>query len=301
MTDADVEDMVGTLRKQRATWSPVDRKANEGDRVTVDFEGTLKDEPFEGGSGQDVAIVLGEGRMLPDFEKNLNGLAAGDEKSFKLKFPKDYPAADVAGQKVTFAVTAKEVAEQELPEIDAEFVKGFGIDSGEIDDFRADIRKNMEQEAAVRNQAEAKRQVMEQLLDANPIDVPSALADQEAASLRTESLRNMGIQDENDPNAPGVEAFRDAAERRVRLGLLVAAVIQDNDLEVDRDRVKAKVDEIVAPYDQPDEIRKMYFQNPQLLGQVENLVMEEQVVAWLIDQADVSTKKVKFSELMETQ
>lgn len=301
VTDADVDDMLQTLRKQRADWLPVERKAADGDRVTVDFEGTLKGQPFEGGGGQDVPIVLGEGRMLADFEKNLTGLVAGDEKSFKMKFPKDYPSADLAGQKAVFAVTVKEVAEQQLPALDGDFVKGFGIDSGDLEAFRADVRANMEREAEARNRAEVKRQVIEQLLEANPIEIPATLVGQEASSLRSESLRNMGITDDNDPNAPPVDGFRDAAERRVRLGLLVAAVIQENDLQVDRDVVKARVDEICAPYEKPDEIRKIYFQNPQLMAQVENVVMEEQVIAWLVDRATLSTRDVSFGELMEAQ
>jgi len=296
--DSDMDEMIETLRKQHAEWSPVERKAADGDRVTVDFEGTLKGEKFEGGAGTDVPVIIGQGQMLEDFEKNLKGLKKGDEKSFKMKFPKEYHASDLAGQKVEFAVTAKEVAEQVLPEVDEEFVKKFGVEGGDVETFRADVRKNMAREAEARNRAEIKRQVMEQLLDANPIEVPGALIDQEAVSLRRESLRNMGITDENDPNVPPAEQFRDPAERRVRLGLLISAVIQDNELEVDRDLVKAKVDEVVAPYDDPDEIRKMYFQNPQLMAQVENVVLEEQVIAWLVDKATVSTKKVAFSELM---
>ncbi|NND37192.1 MAG: trigger factor [Gammaproteobacteria bacterium] len=298
IAEQDVDEMVETLRKQRADWAPVERKAGDGDRVTIDFEGTLKGETFDGGAGTDVPIVIGQGQMLEDFEKNLKGLKAGDEKTFKMKFPKDYHASDLAGQKVEFAVTAKEVAEEVLPEIDEEFVKTFGVASGGVEQFRADVRNNMEREAAARNKAEIKRQVMEQLLDANPIDVPGTLVDQEAVSLRRESLRNMGITDENDPNLPSVDQFRDAGERRVRLGLLVAALVQDNDLEVDRELVKAKVDEVVSPYDDPDEIRKMYFQNPQLMAQVENVVLEEQVIAWLVDKATVTAKKVAFSELM---
>ncbi len=296
--DSDMDEMIETLRKQHAEWSPVERKAADGDRVTVDFEGTLKGEKFEGGAGTDVPVIIGQGQMLEDFEKNLKGLKKGDEKSFKMKFPKEYHASDLAGQKVEFAVTAKEVAEQVLPEVDEEFVKKFGVEGGDVETFRADVRKNMAREAEARNRAEIKRQVMEQLLDANPIEVPGALIDQEAVSLRRESLRNMGITDENDPNVPPAEQFRDPAERRVRLGLLISAVIQDNELEVDRDLVKAKVDEVVAPYDDPDEIRKMYFQNPQLMAQVENVVLEEQVIAWLVGKATVSTKKVAFSELM---
>lgn len=300
ISDADLEDMVDTLRKQRAGWQSVERKAVDGDRVSIDFEGTLKGEPFEGGSGTATEVVIGQGQMLEDFEKNLTGLKAGDQKSFKVTFPSDYHVTELAEQKADFSVTVGDVAEASLPELDAELVKSFGVDSGDVDEFLADVRRNMEREAEARNRADIKRQVMEQLLNANPVDVPVAMAEQEATNLRSESMRNMGITDESDANTPPASEFRDAAERRVRLGLLVSAVIQANDLEVDRDQVKNRIDEICAPYDEPDEIRKMYFQNPQLLSQVENLVMEEQVIAWLVSKADVAQKTVAFSELMET-
>ena len=298
--DADIDDMIETLRKQRAGWDPVERKAGDGDRVMIDFVGTLKDEAFEGGTGNDVPVVLGEGKMLADFEKQLQGVETGGEKTFKLTFPKDYHSTELAGQKVSFAVTVKEVAEEKLPELDAELIRAFGVESGEIDAFRDDVRRNMGRESASRIQANIRQQVMEQLLDANAIAVPKALTDEEAVSLRAESLRNMGIKDPEDPNAPGIEEFRDAAQRRVQLGLLVAAVIEDNQLEVDRNLVKAKVDEICEPYDQSEDIRKMYFQNPQLIAQVENAVLEEQVIAWLVDKAKVDTKAISFKELMES-
>lgn len=296
--DADVDDMIETLRNQRATWTPVDRPAAEGDQVTVDFQGSLKGEPIENGTGKDVPIVLGQGQMLEDFEKNLIGLEAGAEKAFKVKFPKDYHAEELAGKKVDFEATVGQVAGQALPEVDAEFVKVLGIESGNIDDFRQDVRTNMTKEVESRIKAEIKRQVMEQLLEANPIALPAVLVDRETAGLRDESLRNLGITDPEDPQAPGLDAFREAAERRVRLGLLVSAVIEENKLEADRERVGQKVDEICAPYDQPEEIRKLYFQNPQLIAQVENLVMEEQVVDWLVSKAAVKAKATAFKELM---
>ena len=299
IADGDVDEMLDTLRKQRASWSSVDRKAADGDRVTVDFEGKLNDEVFDGGSGSDVPVVIGQGQMLEDFEKNLKGLKAGEEKTFKLKFPSDYPTSTLAGQKASFSVTAKEVAEPVLPEVDEAFVKEFGIESGSVEAFRGDVMANMEREAESRNRADVKRQLMEQLLANNPVEVPVALVDSEAAALRAESLKNMGIDDENDPNAPSVAEFRDAAERRVRLGLLMSTIIKDSELQVDRELVKERVDEMAAPYDQPDEIRKIYFQNPQLMGQVENMVLEEQVVAWLIDKAGVTTKRVKFSDVVQ--
>ncbi len=297
--DRDVDEMIETLRTQRATWNPVARKAAEGDKVTIDFAGKIKDEPIEGGAGQDVEIIIGQGQMLEDFEKNLVGLSAGDEKTFKLKFGKDYQAEELAGKKASFTVNVKEVAEQELPELDAEFVQAFGIDSGDLDAFRADVRKNMEREAEAMIRSDEKRQVMEQLLDTNPIAIPTALIRKEAENLRTEAMRNLGVDEVNadDSRVPPLEAYLDAAERRVRLSLLVGAIIEENNLTVDRDRVTEKVDEICAPYDKPEEIKKLYFQNPQLLAQVENAVMEEQVVDWLVSNADLKVVTKKFSEL----
>jgi len=300
ITDADVGDMVDTLRRQRVTWSGVERKAAQGDRVTIDFEGKRNGESFEGGGGTDVPIVIGQGQMLEDFEKNLQGLLVGETKDFEMKFPKDYHASDLAGERVSFEVSVKEVAEAVLPEVNVEFVQEFGIESGDLEAFRADVRANMQREAESRNRAEVKRQVMEQLLEKNPIDVPSALVEQEAVALRRESLQNMGIAAEDDANAPPVMEFSDAAERRVRLSLLVSEVIKDNELQVDRDLVKERIEEMAAPYDQPDEVRKMYFQNPQLMGQVENMVLEEQLVAWLVDKASATKKQVKFSDLIQS-
>jgi trigger factor len=296
IADSDIDGMLENLRKQRADWQPVETKAKDGLQVRVDFNGTINDEPLEGGQGEDVPIVLGQGQMLPDFEKNLQGLAAGDEKTFKLKFPKDYHAEHLAGEKAVFTVTVKEVAEQLLPELDEAFVQAFGIESGSLDELRGDIRRNMERESSERVRAEVKRQVMEGLLDANEILVPAALVDDESRRLQSEATQQMG-EAAGEP-AP-LEGFRDAAERRVRLGLLVGAVINEHKIEVDRERVKAKVDEICTPYDQPEEIAKMYFQNPRLLSQVENVVLEEQVVDLLLDKAKVSSKATTFDELMQ--
>ena len=296
--ESDLEAMIETLRKQRSNWISVERKSVEGDQVTVNFEGTLNGEPIENGRGEQVPIVLGQGQMLEDFEKNLIGLTAGSEKTFKIKFPKDYQAAELVGKKVSFSVTVTEAAEPQMPDLDEEFVKGFGIDSGDVVEFRADVRGNMNRESDAKIKAEVKRQVMEQLLDANTIDIPAVLVDKEAATLQSEAMRNMGVTDPQ--KAPSVETFNEAAERRVRLGLLVGAVIEENNLVVDREQVKVKVDEICAPYEQPEEIRKVYFQNPQLISQVESVVMEGQVVDWLVSQATLKEKVTNFSELMGT-
>jgi trigger factor len=296
IADADIDQIIANLREQHASFSPVDRKAADGDQLTVDFQGTLGGEPFDGGQGEDVQFVLGAGQMLADFEKNVHGLKTGAEKTFKLKFPKDYHQESLAGQKVEFSVTVKAVAEKSLPEINPEFVRGFGVESGELEEFRADVRGNMERELASKIKASVKRQLMDQLLDGNPTEVPAVLADQESASLRSEAMRNMGISDPDQ--APALDSFREAGERRVRLGLLVGAVISENDIELDRDRLKDKVDEMTASYDQPEELRKMYFQNPQLLSSVENIVLEEQVIEWLLARASVRKKTMNFQDLM---
>jgi trigger factor len=295
--DADIDTMIENLRKQRATWTAVERKAADGDQVTLDFTGTLKGEPFEGGTAEAFPVVLGEGAMLADFEKNLKGVAAGDEKTFKMKFPKDYHATELAGQKVEFAINVSEVAEQALPEVDAEFVKAYGFESGELADLRKDIVANMERELEAKTKADVKKQLLEGLLDSNSIDLPTVLVQQECESMQKEAMQRMGITDENQ--APEAGSFRETAEKRVRLGLLMSAAIRENELELDKDRVTAKVDEICAPYDNPDEIRNIYLQNPQFLGQIESMVLEEQVVEWLVAQAKVSTKSMAFKELME--
>jgi trigger factor len=297
ISDADIDTMIENLRKQRADWQAVERKAADSDQVTLDFEGTLKGEPFDGGSAKDFKVVLGDGAMLPDFEKNLRGVEAGTEKSFKLKFPKDYHAADLAGQKVEFAITVAEVAEQVLPEIDEELVKTYGIESGSVDELRKDIAANMERELAAKCKAETKRQLLEGMLEANPIEIPDVLVRQECEAMQKETMQRMGITEPDQ--APGTETFRETAKKRVRLGLLMSAAIKENEIELDQALVTAKVDEMCAPYDNPDEIRNIYMQNQQFLGQIQNMVMEEQVVAFLMEQGAVSSRKMAFSELME--
>jgi len=297
LADPDVDTMIENLRKQRASWEDVERKAAEGDQVTLDFDGTLKGEPFEGGSAKDFPVVLGEGAMLADFEKNLPGLKAGDEKSFKLKFPKDYHAAELAGQKVEFAIKVSKVAEQQLPDLDEEFIKAYGVESGSEEDLRADLRKNMQRELDAKTRGEVRRQLLDGLLAGNPVELPDVLVSQECESLQKETMQRAGIADPEQ--APQLESFKEDAKKRVRLGLLMTEILSANKLELDRDLVNAKVDEMCAPYDNPEEIRNIYLQNPQFLGQIENMALEEQLIDWLTEQAQVGTKKMTFTELME--
>ena len=297
ITDSDINSMIENLRKQRGTWESVKRPAADGDRVMINFEGKLKGEIFEGGSGENVAVILGSDNMFADFEKNLLGIGAGESKEFKLKFPKDYYQKNLAGQKVAFSIEAKEVTEQKLPEIDEQFINSMGITTGSEKDFRRDVRENMERQIEVKRRAELKRQVMESLLATNPVELPTVLVEQETRSLQQDAMRQFGIKELKD--APPADTFREASERRVRLGLLMTAILRDNKLEVEKGLVESKIRALCEPYDKPEEMRKIYYQDPQLLSQVKNMVLEERVVEWLLSKATRRDKSVTFMELMD--
>ena len=294
--DADVDQTIDRLRRQKGTWAAVDRVSASGDRVTVDFDGKLDGVTIEGGKAEGYAVVIGEGRMLPDFEAGLIGLRANATASFPVKFPADYPQEKLRGQTVTFDITVHEVAGMELPPVDAAFIQGYNVASGDVAEFRTLVRENLEREIAAKIHSEMRRQVMEQLLTANPIDLPSVMVAREAAALQAEGMRNLGIKDAKD--APALSAYDDIARRRVRLGLIVSAVVKEQNVQVDQRRVEAKLDELCRPYDQPAEVRRLYMQNQDLMVQIENSIIEEQAMMWLIDQAAVRDKPVSFAELM---
>jgi trigger factor len=296
ISDADVDAMVENLRKQRADWKAVDRKAAAGDQLTIDFDGTLNGEAFAGGSAKGFKFVLGDGGMLEEFEKNLLGVAPGAQITFKMKFPKDYHSPELAGEKVEFKVVVNEVAEQLLPEINADFIKAYGIESGAAEDLRQDIRKNMDRELVAKRKAYTRAQLLDGLLSTNPIDLPEVLVRQECDAMRAEAIQRMGGESESGPSA---ESFREGAEKRVRLGLLLSAAIRENSIELDRDKILAKVDELCEPYENPEQIRNIYMQNQQFLSQIQNMVMEEQVVNVLIGMAQTKQKQMGFRELME--
>ena len=293
--DADIEFVTESLRRQRGHWHTTDRAARAGDRVLVDFEGRVNGASMEGGTGEKVTIVLGSGRMIEDFERQLVGVCAGDSRDIKVRFPADYPNARLAGQTADFSIQTSEVAEEHLPAIDEEFIRSFGVESGTQEDFQQDIRRNMADEFAARARADIKRQLLEQLLQSNLIDIPVVLVEQEATSLQADAMRNLGITD--PAAAPSLESFRQTAERRVRLGLLIGALIREQQIVVDRDKVRERIDQLSGGYDKPDEIRKLYYQTAQLLTQVENTVLEEQVVDWLAAKAAITPKPTTFRAL----
>ncbi len=296
VTDADRDGMIDNLRQQKAEWKVVERAAKDGDRVLVDFEGRLDGEQIAGGQGSGVPIVLGQGQMLPDFEKALVGLKAGESKDTRVKFPKDYHAAELAGKKVDFTITAQQVEEQELPPIDDALAELYGVTEGGLEKLREEVVANMEREAGDKVRSDVKEQVMEALLAANPIDVPQALVDQEAHAMQHEAMRRMGIEDHD--KAPPRERFTEAAERRVRLGLLMRQYIDDQQLTVDPARVRERVEDICSTYENADDMVANYLANPQIMAQLEPLVLEEQAVERLIENGAEKTRKVKFRDYM---
>jgi trigger factor len=294
--DEDLDDMLMSLRKQRATFEEVDRKSKDGDRVVVDFTGTVDGEAFQGGSGKDIPVVLGQGQMLPDFEKGLKGIKAGDEKTIKVKFPKDYHADDLAGKTAEFAINTHRVEKEVLPELNDEFAEAFNVTEGGMEQFKQDVRENMEREAKQKLVGDIREQVLEGLIEKNPIDVPHALVHDEMHSMQHEAMQRLGIEDHDQ--APPLENFKGAAEKRVRIGLLLRQLITEQNITVDQDAIRGRVEEMCAGYENEDEMVKMYMSNPQVMQQVEPMVVEQKAVDWLLEHGKVKVKKVSFKDYM---
>jgi len=292
----DIADMLLNLRRQKATWETVDRNSENGDRVVIDFVGKLKGEEFPGGDGKDYPVVLGAGQMLPDFEKGLTGVKAGDEKTFKVKFPKDYHAEELAGKKADFTITAHRVEAEILPELNDEFAEAFNVTEGGLEQFKKDVRENMDRESEQKVKVDLREQVMSALLDANPLDIPNTLKHQEMHSMQREAMQRMGVEDAEQ--APPLDNFADAAEKRVALGLLLRQVIVDKELKVDEAMMRARVDEMCAGYENADDMVAMYMSNPQVMQQIEPMVVEQQAINWIIENGKTRAKKISFREFM---
>ena len=294
--DADMDDMLTNLRRQKATWTEVDRKSKDGDRVTVDFTGSIDGEEFTGGTGKEIPVVLGQGQMLPDFEKGLTGIKAGDEKTIKVKFPKEYHAEDLAGKKADFAIKTHRVEEEVLPEVDDEFARAFNVTEGGVDQLMKDVRENMEREAASKVSAEVREKVLEALIEKNPIDIPQALVHEEMHNMQHEAMQRMGIKDHDQ--APPMENFAEPAQKRVHLGLLLRELIAKNDIKADDAAKRAHVEKLCSGYENAEDMVNMYLSNPQIMQQVEPMVVEQLAVDWLLAQGKVKAKKVSFKDYM---
>jgi trigger factor len=296
VTESDIDAMIERLRKQQMKYSAVNRGAANGDKVTIDFEGAIDGVSFPGGKGENIAIVLGEGRMLPELEQGLIGAGAGEKREVTVNFPSDYRAVELAGKTAIFATETKSVEEPVLPEIDEEFCKAFGVSEGGLPKLREDVAANMrrELEQALRNRNKAA--VMEKLYAANPTEVPNVLIEGQIRDMQVEAMRRAGTKDA--AQAPPREPFIEPARRRVALGLLLNDVIRKENLVVDRARVNERLDEMVSAYGDAGAMKRAYMQNADAMRQVESLALEDQAVDWILEHAKVREVKSSFKELM---
>jgi trigger factor len=301
VSEANVDATIETLRKQRAKYERVERGAADGDLVNIDFAGTVDGAPFEGGTGQNFTVVLGEGRMLPAFEAALIGLAEGAEKTFPIVFPEDY-AEHLKGKTAEFTVKVNQVAEPRLPAVDAEFAKSLGVEDGDIARMRAEIRQNVEREVKKRVQSRVKEQVMEGLVSSATFEVPRTLLEMEVARMREGALadlkqRGMAVEELQLP----AELFAERARHRVTLGLLVSDIVRRNDLAARADQVRKVIEEHAESFEQPAEMVRWFYGQPERMAEVEALVMEDNVVEWSLARMQVEDATTAFDELMGTR
>jgi len=299
ISDEDFDAMLQKLREQRKTWKETKAAAKTGYQVMVDFEGRIDGELFYGGAGKDMSVEIGAGQMLAEFETGLEGIKAGEQKTVEVNFPEDYHGADVAGKKAEFTLKATKISKPELPELDEEFAKGFGVEDGDLEKMRTDIRANMEKEKNDRLKSNLKNAVMEGLLEHNSIIAPSAMVSEEISNLRVQAAQRMGKDPESvDQAAFPDELFSQEASRRVQLGLLISEVIKKEKIELNQELVDSTVEEMAVAYEQPDQVRAYYRQNQQARSGIEGMVLEDQVVAHILEQAKVTEKEVGFEDLM---
>ena len=300
--DTAIEKTLDILRKQRRTFAQraADEAAVDGDRVTVDFEGKIDGEAFAGGKAEGFQFLVGEGQMLKEFEDAVRGMKAGESKTFPLAFPEDYHGKDVAGKTADFLVTVNKLEAAHLPEVNEALVKSLGIADGSVEALRADIKKHLEREVKFRLQARNKQAVMDALVSVAELDLPKASVQAEVARLieaARADLKQRGIKDADKAEIPE-DIFVPQAERRVRLGLVVAELVKTNKLEATPEQLKAHVDELAASYEKPEEVVRWYFGDRQRLAEVEAVVIENNVTEFVLGKAKVSDKAVSFEELM---
>ncbi|MBK5970735.1 MULTISPECIES: trigger factor [Thiorhodovibrio] len=296
VTDADIDQMIERLRQQRREWVEVERGAQKGDQATMSFQGSIGGEPFEGGTAENFALELGIDRMIPGFEDELIGAAAGDERSFDLTFPDDYHGTHLAGQQAHFDVRIHKVEEPKLPEVDAEFIREMGVENGEMADFRADLRETMEREIRQRIDEAVKTRTLDALMEANPTDLPQSLIDQEARALRQSLAKSVN----NQPLPLPDSFFAETARRRVAIGLLINEVVKHHKLSIDDEAVRNKLNDLAAGYEQPQEVINYYLADAERLSQVKASLLEERVVAHLLAEAKVEDEPKSFFELTDS-
>ncbi|MBI5917850.1 MAG: trigger factor [Nitrosomonadales bacterium] len=302
LSDADVENTINTLRKQRAVYVVADRAAQNDDQVRIDFSGTLDGVVFDGGEAKDFVFVLGAGRMLPDFETAITGMKTGETKAFDMTFPADYHGKEVAGKQVTFTITVHAVEEPRLPELDAAFAKSLGVADGDVEKVKAEIRSNLEREVSRRIKVRNKDAAMSVLEKVTQAELPKTMLDWEIQNQQQQALQEMASRGVKIPQGATLpaELFLDRAQKRVKLGLILNELVEKHDLSAKPDQIKALVQEYAQSFEQPEEVVRWYSADQARMQEVENLALEDNVVAWVHGAAKVSDKELTFKELMGT-
>ncbi|NND92564.1 MAG: trigger factor [Granulosicoccus sp.] len=293
---SDIDEMLENLRKQRTEYVAVERESADGDQIVIDFTGRMDGEEFDGGKAEKAPLVLGSNAMIPGFESQLLGMKAGESKTIQVTFPEDYQAEHLAGKDTEFDITVHEVKESRLPEFDEELVKSFGIEDGTVESLRADIRRNMERELKQRVETQVKSQVMDGLVSLNPIDVPSALVSEEIKRQREQLMQQMSA--ESDSSMLADELFTDQATRRVQLGLIIGEIIQREEIKADAAAVRDQIEQLASSYQDPQQVIDYYYGNPEMLKNIEGLVLEEAVTAAVLASATVVDDPTTFKDIM---
>lgn len=297
--ESDIDAMIDKLRKQRTVWNEVDRSAQDGDTVHMDFKGKVDGELFEGGSAENAPLVLGSGSMIEGFESGLLGAKAGDERTLEVKFPDDYRAEHLAGKDATFDVKVLKVAEPQLPELDENFVKAFGVEDGTIESMRSDISKNMRHELKKKLDSITKERVMDVLIAANPMDIPKAMVANEAERMKQQMLQDMEQRGQSTSMDLPASIFESQATRRVHLGLLVSEIMSAQQFKAEEDQLRETIAEFAESYEDPQEVIDYYLQDKNARAGIENLVLENHVVEWVLGQVKLADEEKAFSEVMD--
>lgn len=302
ISEQELDGMIDKLRKQRADWEEVSRAAAEGDQVVIDFLGKLNGEPFSGGEAQGYPLVLGSKRFIPGFEEQLIGANSGDYRDVNVTFPEQYQNGDLAGKAVVFEVTVQKVNGPKLPDLnDAEFLKTLGVQEGGVEALRKDVRDSMSRELEQKIAAQVKNQVLDKLFAANPVELPSALVESEIQQMANQARQSMGMEGQQPVTEEVRAALQDQARRRVALGLLIGELIREKAFRADADKIRARIEALAAGYEDPAAVVAWYYEDRSRLAGVEALVLEDQVVDWVISEAKVEEVKTAFDEVMQAR
>jgi trigger factor len=295
VTENDVTAMIESMRRQRPVFTTVERAAKDTDRVTLDFDGRIDGQPFEGGDGRDVTVIVGSRQAVAELEEGVKGASAGENRTISLSFPAENPNKSIAGKTGELQVTIKRVEDQTLPEVDEEFCRAYGVEEGGIEALRVEVRKSMERELGdvIRNRLRA--QVMDAMYRENSIEVPRSMIEEQVQRLQMDAARRMGAKEASQ--VPPREPFEEPGRRRAALGLLMGQIVQTEGLKIDRERVQSRLNDVIASYPNPDEARRAYLQNAEAMRQIESAVLEDQVVEWIVGHARVTDKTFTFKEL----